>query len=103
MLQGVANGSAATRRLLQGTNDNVTVYYDVGGVPQSDISSLPDTLNASATLATFRQLLVQDGEPAFCFPLHHWVVTFEHTLPQQRIRCECVGHANNDLYPFVSF
>ena len=38
-VQGVANGSSTTRRLLQAAADNVTVYYDVGGVPEGTIDS----------------------------------------------------------------
>jgi hypothetical protein len=60
-VQGVANSSSTTRRLLQVAADNVTVYYDVGGVPEGTIDSLPKTLNASSTLNTFRQLLVSNG------------------------------------------
>lgn len=67
-LQGVADGTGAVRRLLQASPDNVTVYYNVGGVPEGDIDSLPDTLNATGTLNTFRQLLVTNGAQAFPVP-----------------------------------
>lgn len=60
--QGVANSTAARRRaLLQARTDNVTVYYDIGGVPSADSGSVATALNASTTIATFRSLLVQDG------------------------------------------
>jgi hypothetical protein len=58
---GITSNANATRRLLQGGADNVTVYYDVGGVPSGDINSLPDTLNTTSTINTFRQLLVANG------------------------------------------
>jgi hypothetical protein len=64
VLQGVSSNVNATRRLLQGAADNVTVYYDVGGVPEADINSLPDTLNTTSTVNTFRQLLVANGTAA---------------------------------------
>lgn len=64
MVQGVASTVNATRRLLQVANNNVTVYYDVGGVPEGDIDSLPDTLNTTSTINTFRQLLVANGAAA---------------------------------------
>jgi hypothetical protein len=67
VVQGVASTVNATRRLLQVANNNVTVYYDVGGVPEGDIDSLPDTLNTTSTINTFRQLLVANGAAAPLF------------------------------------
>lgn len=63
-MQGISSNANATRRLLQGAADNVTVYYDVGGVPEGDVGSLPDTLNTTSTINTFRQLLVANGAVA---------------------------------------
>jgi hypothetical protein len=59
---GFANSTAARRRaMLQARTDNVTVYYNIGGVPTDDIDSTATALNTSSTLAAFRTLLVQNG------------------------------------------
>ena len=62
--QGIANSTVAGRRrraLLQAHTDNVTVYYDIGSVPDSGIKSLPATLNSTATMSALRALLKQNG------------------------------------------
>ena len=65
--QGTAasgNGTARGRRraLQQATLDQVTVYYDVGGVPASQATAAANSLAAAATLQRFRSMLQQAGE-----------------------------------------
>ena len=65
ILQGLANNTAAGRRLLA-VIDTITVYYVMANVPSNESQSLSSNLETNSSQASFKALLISKGAASSC-------------------------------------